>query len=48
MTRLIYIVYFYMYKHTMNNVQLINALHKLLFPSSLCFGICGEIKIIFV
>lgn len=30
-TPLIYIVYFYMYKQTMNNVQLINALHKLLF-----------------
>ena len=43
-TLLIYIVYFYMYKHTMNNVQLINALHKLLLPSSLCFGICGETK----
>lgn len=43
-TLLIYIEYFYMYKHTLNNVQLINALHKLLLPSSLCFGICGETK----
>lgn len=36
-TPLIYTVYLYMYKQTMNNVQLINALHKLLFAFFIMF-----------
>lgn len=33
-----------MYKHTMNNAKLVDAVHKLLLPSSLCCVICGETK----